>query len=582
MSADSLFSPALVSPPAADARRRLTEALQPGRRRLAAAGALTAAATAATATGFFAVAAVAQDVLVRDTSWAHESGWLLVLAGAAALRAASTYLAARLAVDGALAVEQRLRARLLDRLIGGAGASLGSAAQATAVMDEVERVGSYAERYQPARVAATLVPLVLLAAVFPLNWLVGIVLVLCAPLPPVNLSIIGMGTAAVARRHAAELRHLSGYFLDRLRGLATLRALGAEQAELERVSEASQRLAQSSMAVLRVAFVSAAALEAIVTVAVAVVAIYIGLTLLGYVQVPGIPDHMSLRTGLFLLMITPLYFQPVRALAAAYHERADALAATEALEPLLEAGPGDSQRAPARPLTGPPALEISGLTVAFPGRELPALHDVSLAIRPGEVIGITGASGAGKSTLLRVLAGELEPASGIVELDGVPPHGVVRTSIAWLGQRPYLFSGTLADNIGLGWAGTESHDLHLHLHRAALAAGLGGVLARLPDGLDTPVGEGGWGLSGGEAHRVALARTFLRRAPLVLLDEPTAHLDAASESAITELIATLSRSATTVLASHSPALLAICDRVITLDRGRLVPAASPSAVRVAA
>ena len=580
MSEDSPFSPALVSPPAADTRRRLTEALQPGRRRLAAAGVLTAAATAATAAGFFAVAAVAQDVLVRHTSWAHDSGWLLVLAGAAAVRAACSYLAARLAVDGALAVEQRLRARLLDRLLGGAGAALGSAAQATAVMDEVERVGSYAERYQPARVAATLVPLVLLAAVFPLNWVVGVVLVLCAPLPPVNLSIIGMGTAAVARRHAAELRHLSGYFLDRLRGLATLRALGAERAELERVSDASQRLAQSSMAVLRVAFVSAAALEAIVTVAVAVVAIYIGLTLLGYVQVPGIPGHMSLRTGLFLLMVTPLYFQPVRALAAAYHERADALAAIEALQPLLEAGADDSQRAAGRPLTGPPAIEISGLTVIFPGRELPALDDVSLAIRPGEVIGVTGASGAGKSTLLRALAGELEPASGVVLLDGVPPGSVVRTSIAWLGQRPYLFSGTLADNIALGSGGTDSHVLHLRC--AALSAGLGGVLTRLPDGLDTPVGEGGWGLSGGEAHRVALARTFIGRAPLLLLDEPTAHLDAASESAITEIIATLSRSATAILASHSPALLAICDRVITLDRGRLILAESRAAAGVAA
>jgi ATP-binding cassette subfamily C protein CydD len=503
---------------------------------------------------------VAQDVLSGQASWARDAGWLSLLAGAAAVRAGASYLAARLAADGALAVEEDLRARLLERLLGDAGSSLPSAAQATAVIDEVQRVGAYAERYQPARVAAVL-------------------LVLCAPLAPVNLSIVGMGTAAVARRHGEELRHLSGYFLDRLRGLATLRALGAERAELERVKAASARLSESAMAVLRVAFVSAAVLEAIVTVAVAVVASYIGLTLLGYVRVPGLPADMSLRTGLFLLMVTPLYFQPVRALAAAYHERADALAAVEALQPLLlDTGPAASPRAAARPLLSPPAVEIADLAVVFSGRAAPVLDDVSLAIEPGELIGVTGASGAGKSTLLRALAGDLEPSAGGVLLDGVPPSAIPSTAITWLGQRPYLFSGTLAENIALGRP--ESHELEV-LH-AALAAGLGDVLARLPSGLQTPVGEGGWGLSGGEAHRVALARTFLKRAPLLLLDEPTAHLDAASEAGIIEVIRRVARDATTVLASHSPALLAACDRVITLDRGRLVGAPSRAAMGLVA
>jgi ATP-binding cassette subfamily C protein CydD len=570
MSADPLRSSALVSSPTAETRRRLTEVLVPGRGRLTASGVVTAVAAAATATGFFAVAAVAQDVLAGRASWAHDAGWMLALAGAAAVRAGAGYVAARLAADGALAVEERLRARLLERLLGGAGASLPSAAQATAVIDEAQRVGAYAERYEPARVAAVLVPVVLLAAVFPFSWVVGVLLVLCAPLPPVNLSIVGMGTAAVARRHGEELRHLSGYFLDRLRGLATLRALGAERAELERVKAASELLSERSMAVLRVAFVSAAVLEAIVTVAVAVVASYVGLTLLGYVHIPGLPSGMSLRTGLFLLMVTPLYFQPVRALAGAYHERAEALAAIEALQPLLDAGPAPSHRAAARPLLASPAVEIADLTVVFPDRAAPALDDVSLAIEPGELIGVSGASGAGKSTLLRALAGDLQPSAGGVLLDGVPPIGIPRTAITWLGQRPYLFSGSLAENIALGRP--EAPDLEIL--RAAHAAGLGDVLARLPSGLRTPVGEGGWGLSGGEAHRVALARTFLEHAPLLLLDEPTAHLDAASEAGIIDVIRRLARSATTVLASHSPALLAACDRVITLDRGRLVDAAS--------
>jgi ATP-binding cassette subfamily C protein CydD len=550
------------------AKRRVSEALVPGRRRLAASGAMTAVAATATASGFFAVAAIAQQVLDRQPSWSHVSPWLLLLAAAAAVRATASYLAARLALDGALAVEQRLRVRLLDRLLGGAGAANPSAARATAVMDEVERVGAYAERYQPARVAAALVPLVLLAVVFPFSWVVGVLLLLCAPLPPVNLSIVGMGTATVARRHGEELRHLSGYFLDRLRGLATLRALGAERTELQRVGAASERLAQRSMAVLRVAFVSAAVLEAIVTVAVAVVAIYIGLTLLGYMDVPGLPSHMSLRTGLFLLMVTPLYFQPVRTLAAAYHERADALAAIQALAPLLEAEPAPIERGAGQVLSGPPAIEVTSLEVRFPGRERPALDGLSLAVAPGELVGVAGASGAGKSTLLRVVAGDLDPSAGTVLLGGVAPTALERSAITWLGQRPYLFPGSLADNIALGRP--EAHELEVL--RAAHAAGLGQVLARLSDGLNTPVGESGWGLSGGEAHRVALARTFLKRAPLLLFDEPTAHLDAGSESEVIKVLRRLARTATTVVASHSPALLAACDRVITLDRGRLIHA----------
>jgi ABC-type transport system involved in cytochrome bd biosynthesis fused ATPase/permease subunit len=203
---------------------------------------------------------------------------------------------------------------------------------------------------------------------------------------------------------------------------------------------------------------------------------------------------------------------------------------------------------------------------------------VSLVIEPGELIGVTGASGAGKSTLLRALAGELEPSAGGVLLDGVPPNGIARAAIGWLGQRPYLFSGTLADNIAL--VRPESHELEVL--DAALAAGLSDLLARLPRGLEMPVGESGWGLSGGEAHRVALARTFLTRARLLLLDEPTAHLDAASESSIIEVVRRLARSATTVVASHSPALLAACDRVITLDRGELMGAPSASAIVEAA
>jgi ATP-binding cassette, subfamily C, bacterial CydD len=567
----------------AAARRRTREllaaALAPGGRKLTAAGVLRALATAATAAAYFGVAAVAQNALLRHVGVGRDVVWLGLIGTCAVLRAACGSAASRLAMDGALDVERLLRTDLLRRLLDGSVSGSPSAEQATAVMDEVESVGCYAERYQPARVAAILVPVIVLAAAFSQNWVVGALLVLCAPLPPLNLSIIGMGTAEVARRHAEELRHLSGYFLDRLRGMATLRALGAEHSELDRVKAASERLAATSMAVLRVAFVSAAALEGIVTIAVAVIAIYIGLTLLGYVDVPGLPAHMTLRTGLFLLMVTPLYFQPVRTLAAAYHERARAAAAIDALAPLLTAPADDGQSATRTALTTAPEVTFENVSVVYDGRDAAAVSDLSLRVDPGDLVGVSGPSGAGKSTLLALIAGDLEPTAGRVTVAGRSPREIDRATVGWLGQRPYLFSGSLAENIALG-------DDEVGLARVARAAGQAGledVIDRAPHGLATSVGEHGWGFSGGEAHRIALARTFYRSSPLLLLDEPTAHLDSTTEATIIDVIASLARSGTTILATHSPALLAICDRVLVLDRGQLVQGSRlPAAQEIAA
>jgi ABC-type transport system involved in cytochrome bd biosynthesis fused ATPase/permease subunit len=280
---------------------------------------------------------------------------------------------------------------------------------------------------------------------------------------------------------------------------------------------------------------------------------------------------MSLRTGLFLLMVTPLYFQPVRALAAAYHERAEALAATAALVPLLTSDEESSSIQGSVSLDAAPPIELREVTMTFPERDEPALNRVSLQVEAGEFIGITGASGAGKSTLLRLIAGDLDPSGGSVLVGAVPATSIRPAGMTWLGQRPYLFPGTFAANIALGRPDATSKELV----DAALAAGLGPVLERLPRGLATPFGEGGWGVSGGEAHRVALARTMLKRAPVLLLDEPTAHLDATSEAELIEVIREVSHVATTVVATHSPALLGACNRVVTLDRGRLV-ASSPT------
>jgi ATP-binding cassette subfamily C protein CydD len=287
-------------------------------------------------------------------------------------------------------------------------------------------------------------------------------------------------------------------------------------------------LARRSLDVLRVAFVSAAVLEAIVTMAIAVVATYVGLTLLGYVHVPGLPDRMSLRTGLYLLLITPLYFQPMRTLAAAYHERGEALAAADALAPLLAVDAhAQPPRSTSRLARQAVAVEARDVALRFPGGETPALEQVTFTIAPGERLGVTGVSGAGKSTLLRLLAGDLAPSSGSVLVDGVPAVVVPRSTITWLGQHAYLFPGTFAENVALGRPTTDRGEIA----GAARAAGLG---------------------------------------PLLLLDEPTAHPDTRSEGEIIEVILRVAEGATAVIATHSPAVLAACCRVIALDRGRLL------------
>jgi ATP-binding cassette subfamily C protein CydD len=303
--------------------------------------------------------------------------------------------------------------------------------------------------------------------------------------------------------------------------------------------------------------------------AIGMVAMYVGVTLLGYVRVPGLPSHLGAQAGVFVLLLAPAYFAPLRRFAAAYHRRQEAVAAAEILAPLSRAaagrggaGPEAAGRAPHQ-ASQAPCVMLQDATVCFPGRASPALAGVSLLVPSGSIVGVTGPSGSGKSTLLKIAGGWLRPSEGRALLDEMPAAESCRGLL--IGQRPYLFSGSLASNIALGQPGA-SRD---RIWAAAEAAQLTGLILRLPDGLDTILGERGWSISGGEAQRVALARAFLSEAPFVLVDEPTAHLDAATEAALIEPLARLLAGRTALIASHSDAVLGIADRVITLAEGRI-------------
>jgi ATP-binding cassette subfamily C protein CydD len=441
-------------------------------------------------------------------------------------------------------------------------------AAAAAVAAQLPRLGDHFSDYRRRAITACVTPVLILALTVPVSWVVAALLALATPIVPLNMAITGLGAEAASRRQMHQVAHLSGQVLEHLQAMSTLRALGAINGRLRVVERAATELARRTMTVLRVAFLASTALERVSTFAIGLVAMYVGATLLGYVRVPLLPSHLAPQAGVFILLLAPAYFAPLRRFAAAHHQRQEALAAAEVLAPLSRraataAEPAGIVAAPAALGGPPPDVVVGDVMVRVAGRRQPALSDVSLSVPPGTVLGVTGPSGSGKSTLLRVAGGWLRPTEGQVLVDGAPASGPGRALL--LGQRPYLFSGTLAENIALARPAAS----RVQLWSAVEAAQLTDLVTRLPHGVDTVLGECGWGISGGEAQRVALARAFLSDAGFVLLDEPTAHLDAATEAALIAPLTRLLRGRTALVASHSDAVLGIADRVIELDDGRI-------------
>ncbi|ATD68773.1 thiol reductant ABC exporter subunit CydD [Luteimonas chenhongjianii] len=439
----------------------------------------------------------------------------------------------------------------------------------------VDATAGYYGGYLTARAETMAVPLAILVAVFAVDWIVGLVLLLTAPLAPFFMMLIGMGAENAGRRQLAALARAGAHFTDRLRGLDLIRVYGRGEAELAQVGEATETIRVRSMRVLRIAFLSSAVLEFFASVSVALVAVYFGFTYLGMLDLRG--ETLSLSTGLFCLLLAPEFYAPMRRLAANYHDRANALAAVAEIEatfdglPEIEAEPLASRRMDAdlaegqavpRPSASPapeppgdqgakahsparPLVSVANVVLRHPGARAPALQDVSLQVPAGGRLALVGPSGSGKSTLLDALAGWLPAETGRID---VAPG----TRIALASQRPWLFHGSIADNLRIG--APDASDVELA--EAARVAQVTRFAARLPDGLDTPIGERGFGLSGGEARRVALARALLRRPRLLLLDEPTAFLDPGTEADLLAALDAYLDECTVIVATHSDAVVA--------------------------
>ena len=481
-------------------------------------------------------------------------------------RAVLQFQAERAGFVAGAAGRARLRGDVFARMLAAGPALLRrthSGELAASVVDRVEALDGLFGRWVPAAHAAVLGPALILLVALAVDPFAALTLLLAGLIVPFGQAVAGLGAAQASRGQFLAMARLQARFLDRVRGIATIVLAGRTAEEAAALAEAASELRQRTMRVLRVAFLSSAALDCAMAGALVVIALHDRAALAG--------GHGSPLRALFSLLLVPEFFAPLRAFSAAYQDRIHATGAAEAL--------ADLPALPAAAQAAMRTIEARGIAVAFEGVRLvwdasrgAALDGVSFFVAPGETLILTGPSGSGKSSVLELLLGFVRPDEGRILLNGhdvadIVPQALSRLT-AWIGQKPMLFAGTIRENIAFARQDASPAEIA----DAARAAHMDSFTADLPLGLDTRIGEGGHGLSGGQAQRVAIARAFLKNAPLLLLDEPTAYLDPATESDVLASLKRLAVGRTVVMASHSAAAQSFSGRRMDLRAGRVAAA----------
>ncbi|HEX3983020.1 MAG TPA: thiol reductant ABC exporter subunit CydD [Acidisoma sp.] len=518
----------------------------------------------------WALARVVTAVIFGHRGIAAVTPLLSTLIALFLLRAVLAHFAATAAVAASARVKSDLRDAMHEKIAALGPAFIGTQRTgdlASLLVEGVDTLDKYYAAYLPQMAIAVFLPLALLAFIFPADWVSGIILVLGAPLIPIFMILIGRGTEQLNAAQWRKLALMSAHFFDVIEGLTTLKLFGASRDEAEIIGRISAEYRQSTMGVLRVAFLSSLVLEFFTTLGVAMIAVFIGFRLY-YGQMHFLP-------GFFVLLLAPEFFRPLRSMGTQYHARMAAIAASERIVELMDMPEPEAALGATPPPVRIAAIRFEHVHFGY-GPDQRALGGIDLTLARGEHVALVGPSGAGKSTIARLLLGLAIPDKGRVTLDGldlrsIPPEAWFER-VSWMPQRPTLFAGSIAENIRLGWpdAPTEA------VIRAAEAAEAADFIGRLPRGYDTTIGERGQGLSGGEIRRVALARALLKPADLLILDEAEASLDRETAALIRRSIADLPRETTVLLIVHRLESAAMADRILVLRDGGIVEEGTPS------
>ena len=504
-------------------------------------------------------------VVFEDAGLGAVSHWLWIVFCLFSLRALLSWMSEQAAFEAAAQVKLHVRDRLLRHLFALGPVRLAlerSGDLTTALADGVEALEAYYARYLPAMSLMVLLPLSILVVVLPFDWLAAAILLFTAPMIPLFMILIGKGAERLNQRQWRRLARLAAHFLDVIQGLTTLKLFNASRREAENIARISEEYRHDTMAVLRVAFLSSLVLEFFATVSIAVVAVAIGFRLFW--------GDMDFMPAFFILLLAPEFYLPLRNMGTHYHARMEAIGAAERLVSILDIA--SAPIPPARssvPEVACSTIRYSDVSVVYPDGTR-ALEGIDFDIQPGERLAIVGPSGAGKTTLINLLLGFVQPNVGQLLIGDLPldtlDPAAWRKQLSWVPQRPHLYAGSVADNIRLSRPEASSADVEA----AARLAYASDFIERLPRGYETRIGEGGIGLSGGQIQRIALARAFLRSAPLLLLDEPTANLDRESERLIQMALDRLAGERTLVVIAHRLNTVRSADRILVIKQGRLL------------